>query len=204
MSASGGLALVVATLTAAGMIIGFSIQATQINAQKPFVQGGNLTWDIWTGSQVADSQTGLYSVYQGPSYYEVRLETLPRPLAVPDGVATSLEWVEVRMHLFDPPLTQISFYAWWELGWSLSMSNLALLVPDAPCYFTDPPTCNIAAWQGGGNLGINALGLSSIGSFPNSDYVMQIFMQTIDNSAQDWTNSTFSTTGPLVLRIPSA
>lgn len=203
MSASGGLALVVATLVGLGMIIGFSIQATQINPQKPFVQGGNFTWDIWTGSQIADSLVVKYSVYQGPSYYEIQLAQLPRPLAVPGGLATSQNWVEVRMHLFDPPLTQISPYAWWEFIAALSTNNLALLQPDAPCYFTDPPICNVAGWSGGGNLGINALGFSVTGSFPNYDYVMQIFMQTIDESSIDWTNSTFYVTGPLILRLLS-
>jgi hypothetical protein len=204
MSAAAGFALGLAVALSIGMIIGFGVQSQQINPAKPLVQQGNFTWDLYTGSVVADSLVVNYRLYQGPSYYLLHMDRLPRPLAVPEGVATSAEWIQVRMRLFDPPVIQLNTMGWWEYIVSASQSNLAAMLPDAPCFLSDPPTCDLVGWSGGGLLGQNSFGFQTEGSFPTYGGLIQVFMQTIDNSNIDWTNATFDTKGPLDLTLFSA
>jgi hypothetical protein len=205
MSAATGIALGFAVAVAIGMVVGFSVQSTQINPVRPLVQQGNFTWDIWTqNAVVADSLVVNYWLYQYPGYYLLKLDALPRPLAVPGGVSTNQNWVQVRMHLFDPPVGSLNSFGWWELIIPLSQSNLANIVVDAPCYFSTPPTCNIAGWPNDGLLGDNSIGFASEGNFPNYEGYAQIYMQTIAGGSVDWTNATFWTLRPLELTLMSA
>ena len=200
----GAIALGVALAVAIGMVVGFCVQATQIFPARPLVQQGQFTWDIWTGSAVADSLVLNYWVYQYPSYYLLKVDALPRPLAVPAGVATSQTNVNVRLHLFDPPVDVLNSLGWYEMIFTLSQSNLEAIVANASCFESDPPTCNLSGWPNEGTLGVNAITFQTEGTYPYYQGFFQQYMETIAGNNVDWTNATYWTTKPLELTLFSA
>jgi hypothetical protein len=200
MSAAGAFALALGVALAVGMILGFSVQSQQINPVLPLIQSGAFTWDLYAGGAVLDSLMVNYRLYQAPFYYLLQLDPLARPLFVSPGspsIITVQTSVQVRMHQFLPRVIPLDTMGWWEYIIPLAQPNAAAIVMGGG------PSCNLVAWSGGGALGRNALGFAIEGSYPNNTGYMQFYMQNMNGEAQDWSNYTFWTTGPLALTLMS-
>ena len=192
-------ALILAALAVIAIAVGLPLILLSDSTTKTFVQRGNYTLDLYTGS-VQDTINATYRLYQGPSYYLLELDAPTRALLVPEGGVTSSSNVQMRIHYFSPPVVLLAAAGWWEYIYPLSQPNVALIIPDGPCYDPPTPTCNLAGWQGGGPLGQDSL---STGTEDTQGYLF-FYMQTLDDSSQDWTNYTLGFGGTLHLTLFSA
>jgi hypothetical protein len=193
------VALTLAIAACVALVITFPIVTTSLTPSKDFVQRGNVTWDVYSGSAL-DSVQSTYRLYQTENTYVLELDVLPRDLLVPSVGATSQSWLQIRIHDFSPIVTQVGVLGSWEYLFPLSQHNAASIIPDGPCFDPPTPTCVYSGWSGSGGVAPNSITFAVDGL----DRMVMFSLQTVDSSAIDWTNYTLSVSRRLYLHMPSA
>ena len=193
-------ALVLAIVALVAIAVGFPLIFLGDSTTKTYVQGGNYTFDLYHGS-VRDTLNAKYRLYQGPSYYLLELDAPSRALLVPNGVVSSSANVQVRIRNFSPAIIMLGGPGSWEYIYPLSQPNVALIIPDGLCFDPPTPTCNLAGQSGANSVLTQDAFVAGI---EGTKGYLFFFMQTLDNSAQDWSNYTIGLAGTLRLTLFSA
>lgn len=203
-SVSSVLALGISIFVAGGLVIGLSILGLQQQQQqRTLIQLGNFTWDLSLAGAVSDSLRVNYQLYESVSHYTLELDALPRPLRVP-GELSELrvgQNVQVRMHRFEPRVTPLDSWGYWEYIIPLSQRNIAAMV------ISGPRPCLLSGWASGSLMGRNAIGLAlenDVAGDNTYEGYAHFFLQLEDGSEQDWSNYSYATTRPLQLTLFSA